>query len=459
MQWLRNGNKITSLICFSSVRRETANGKRPFGPPPKQQPLFRFTFHTWANREVISYAILTICLTLLLGTAEVAAQQWPPPAEVRVFDTPNDAGGSITLTWRRSDSVPPGAVYLISIAESPDGPFYPAAEISAAGNLMSHEPATFGHKRENENHHFAHVRGYKAPAEEPKQVSLENKKPYYFRINVQVAEEITEGTAVVQAEAHGNLFNWAKLNNLTLGIIFSIIILVYIGLARRRDLYIRRIAGLEALDEALGRATEMGKPVLFAHGLHSMDSVSTIAAVNILSRVARRTAEYDTALRVANTDPVVMAVSQEVVKEAYLDAGRPDAFNPDSTFLAATEQFSYAAAVAGMMVRERPATNIMMGYFYAESLLLAETGATIGAIQIAGTDSYTQLPFFVTTCDYTLMGEELYAASAYLAREPKLLGSLKGQDIGKGILILVLLLGTLLATVGSPFLTHIFTAY
>ena len=154
-----------------------------------------------------------------------------------------------------------------------------------------------------------------------------------------------------------------------------------------------------------------------------------------------------------------MAVSQEVVKESYLEAGRPDAYNPDNVFLAATEQFSYAAAVEGMMVREQPAAHIMMGYFYAESLLLAETGATTGAIQIAGTDSYTQLPFFITTCDYTLMGEELYAASAYLAREPKLLGSLRGQDIGKGILIAALVLGTLLATLDIEFLTRIFTAY
>jgi hypothetical protein len=203
----------------------------------------------------------------------------------------------------------------------------------------------------------------------------------------------------------------------------------------------------------------MGKPVLFAHGLHPMGSVSTIASINILSRVARRTAEFNTELRVANNDPIVMAVSQEVVKESYLNAGRPDAYTEDMVFMVATEQFSYAAALDGMMVRDRPATNIMMGYFYAESLLLAETGASIGAIQIAGTDSYTQLPFFITTCDYTLMGEELYAASAYLAREPKLLGSLKGQDVGKAFILLVLIFGTLLATLGNQTLTHIFSAY
>ncbi len=399
------------------------------------------------------------CVAILLALFSFVGEanaQVSPPTEVKAFDTPNDAGKHITLTWRRDAAAPAGRVYEIMIAEVPDGPFYLAAEVDAAGSLMSEAPGLFGYSEENRDYHFVHVGKYTVPVDPPSKTDLENNKPYTFRIGIR-----GEGaqSAVVQAEAYGNLFNWAKLNNFILGTVFSVIILAYISLARRRELSIRRIAGLEALDEALGRATEMGKPVLFAHGLTGMDSISTIAAVNILGRVALRTAEYDTALRVANYDPVVLAVSQEVVKEAYLSAGRPDAYNSDNVFLAGTEQFSYAAAVDGMMVREQPAANIMMGYFYAESLLLAETGASIGAIQIAGTDSYTQLPFFVTTCDYTLMGEELYAASAYLAREPRLLGSLKGQDVGKAILLFVLIAGTVLATFDLPFLTHVLTPF
>ena len=72
-----------------------------------------------------------------------------------------------------------------------------------------------------------------------------------------------------------------------------------------------------------------------------------------------------------------------------------------------------------------------MGYFSAEALLMTETGNQVGAVQIAGTDAVTQIPFFITTCDYTLIGEELYAASAYLNREPMLLGTLKAQDYFK----------------------------
>ncbi len=392
-----------------------------------------------ARRHAMAHLFRSFALVI----AAAPAAGGSAPTEVRAFDTPNDQGHSITLTWRRMDDLPDSARYRISVSERPDGPFHQVAELEPnTAPTMADEPATFGSGEENRNHHFTHIESYLDP-DGRNRIRLENDRPYFVRLGVHGA-----GHTVVEARARGNYFNWTKSNNFLLAALFSILILVYIRLARRKNLYIRRLAGLDALDEALGRATEMGKPVLFVHGLQDMGSPSTIAAVNILGQVAKRTAEYDTQLKVGNRDPIVMSVSQEVVKESCIEAGRPDAFNPDNIFLAAADQFSYAAALEGLMVRERPAANLLMGYFYAESLLLAETGSTTGAIQIAATDAYTQLPFFITTCDYTLMGEELYAASAYLSRDPKLLGSLKGQDLGKGILILMLVLGSLLAGIG-----------
>jgi hypothetical protein len=396
------------------------------------------------------YSVLCM-LALVTFTAE--ARGVPRLEKVEAFDTPNDRGGSITLTWPVRSDLPKGTPFQIRIAESRVGPFHTVAEFaSSEPELLSSDPATFGHTEQNNSRQFHHISSY-SPVKDAT-VSLENEMTYYLRVDIE-----GEPGEIIEARAYPNYFDWSKLNNLILGSLFSAAILGYIGLARRRDLTIRRLPGLEALDEALGRATEMGKPVLFIHGLHDMGSPSTIAAVNILGQVAKRTAEYDTLLKVGNRDPIVMSVSQEVVKEACIEAGRPDAYNSDNIFMAAADQFSYAAALEGMMVREKPAANLLIGYFYAESLLLAETGSATGAIQIAATDAYTQLPFFVTTCDYTLMGEELYAASAYLSRDPKLMGSLKGQDLGKGIFIIVLLLGTLMSTAGISWLTHIFTSY
>jgi len=181
-------------------------------------------------------------------------------------------------------------------------------------------------------------------------------------------------------------------------------------------------------------------------GLGSAADIATIASFTILNRVAKKTAEHQTELIVPCQEPIVMTVAEETVRSAYAEAGRPDLYTDKIVFFTTSMQFAYVAAVNGIMLREKTATNFYLGLFYAESLLLAETGNVAGSIQIAGTDEVAQLPFFVTACDYTLIGEELYAASAYLGRDPLLLGSLKAQDLAKLIIMLLIIIGTLLWT-------------
>ncbi len=223
-----------------------------------------------------------------------------------------------------------------------------------------------------------------------------------------------------------------------------------IGLARAgRVPKVRRIAGLDAMDEAIGRATEMGRPVLYIPGIQDMDNVQTVAGVTILGRVAKTAAEYEARLEVPTARSMVMTACRDAVQTAYYEAGRPDAYNPDAIRYITDEQFGYVAYVAGRMVREKPAACVYMGQFYAESLLLSENGNAINAIQIAGTAESSQLPFFVAACDYTLIGEEFFAASAYLSGEPTQMGSVFGQDVAKLAAAVTLLIGVLLATMGS----------
>ena len=200
----------------------------------------------------------------------------------------------------------------------------------------------------------------------------------------------------------------------------------------------------------------MGKPILYVLGLGTAADIATIASYTILGRVAKKVAEYQTRLIVPCYDPITMTVAQETVKTAYADAGRPDDYNEDMVYFVTQSQFAYVAAVNGTMLRERPATNIYMGLFYAESLILAETGALAGSIQISGTDQIAQIPFFIVACDYTLIGEELYAASAYLGREPLLLGSLKAQDYAKAAFIVLAVIGFLTINFGIDWFKQLF---
>lgn len=273
------------------------------------------------------------------------------------------------------------------------------------------------------------------------------------------ASPAASGSPAAEAspEAPKTGFKWDKLNNLIGVLLLSAGIGYYLWRARSgAEMFIRRIAGLQAIDEAVGRATEMGKPILYLTGLQDVDNPSTLAALSILSNVARKSAEYNTPMLVPCCRSVTMSTAQEVVREAHIAAGRPESFNKDNIRYLTDDQFGFVAGVDGIMLRERPAANFFMGYYYAESLVLAETGHATGAIQIAGTDATAQLPFFVAACDYTLIGEELYAASAYLSRDPQQVGSLKGQDFAKLVMIVSILVASVFYSVGYDFVREFF---
>jgi hypothetical protein len=275
---------------------------------------------------------------------------------------------------------------------------------------------------------------------------------YHYRlITLTMSGDSLISSAFTDSEAaSGEWFNTGEVPTLVGSMVFLFLIFYYFAKAKRdSSLYLRPIAGIEAIDEAIGRATEMGKPILYVPGLSTIGDVATIASLTILGRVARKVAEYQTPLLVPNCDPIVYTIAEETVRQGYLEAGRPDSFDADSVFFVTDSQFAFVAGVNGIMMRDRPATNFYLGMFWAESLLLTETGSLSGAIQIAGTDAVTQLPFFITTCDYTLIGEELYAASAYLGREPKQLGSIRGQDACKAIIMAIIALGFLLSAISA----------
>jgi len=341
-----------------------------------------------------------------------------PPTDLQVCDSPDDRGQSVDVSWTLSPDDTDGRVLLYTIyrSTSPDSDFVAAGTV--AGGIARYSDTD-------------------AP----------DRTPLYYRVAASDGATEFPSATVGPVEASPQWYYRGRTTVMIASLAFILLVVYFVRAAKAgKDLFIRRLAGLDHMDDAVGRATEMGKPILFISGLSTISDVATIAAINILGEVAKKTAEYNTRLIVPCADPIVMAVEQEVVKEAYAKVGRSDAYNEDDVYYLTRSQFAYVAGVNGIMVRQRPATILYMGMFFAESLVLAETGASVGAIQIAGTDAVTQLPFFITSCDYTLIGEELYAASAYLSREPVLLGGLKGQDMAKAAIGFCIVLGVISAT-------------
>jgi len=374
----------------------------------------------------------------LPDSVEQVAQLEPPPKPVITEgeDKPNDNGHKLTVRWDYpADGVEDIVRFDVYRSFSRDGEY----ELRGQSPADYFEYFDIGDKDEGTEDYL------------PNDVDL-----YYKVVAVGTNGASSESDIGGPYYASGQVFHWGLMPVLLAVIVFGALTMFFVSSAKGgKELYIRPLAGIEAVDEAIGRATEMGKPILYVLGIGVASDIATIASFTILGRVAKKVADYQTDLIVPCYDPIVMSVAQDVVRSAYLEAGRPDQYSDDMVFFVTNAQFAYVAGVNGIMVRDFPATNFYLGYFAAESLILAETGNSIGAIQIAGTDQITQIPFFVVACDYTLIGEELYAASAYLGRDPLLLGSLKAEDWGKAILMVLIVVLALAVIFGYPELREI----
>jgi hypothetical protein len=220
---------------------------------------------------------------------------------------------------------------------------------------------------------------------------------------------------------------------------------------RRFD--IRRIAGLEAIDEAVGRATEMGRPVHLTFGSGPLDA-SVLAGFQILRATAGACARMGVPILVTVCQPETFPMAQEVIREAYIQASRQEDYRSDSVRFYSETQQGYTSGVLELIESEKPAANFMVGSFLAESLTIAECGNRVGAIQIGGTTQTAQLPFFVAACDYTLIGDEMFATGAYLSQAPDQIGVLAAEEMGKYLVIGLIVLGSLLSTFGVATLSR-----
>lgn len=212
--------------------------------------------------------------------------------------------------------------------------------------------------------------------------------------------------------------------------------------------FIRRLPGIDLVDEAVARSAELGRPAVFSTGLTQVGPV-LYALLSLLRYIATQAAKLKVKLLIPQNAPDVMAMVESTAEDAYHAAGKGPQFDPQSVVYLSDEQFAFASGYMGLVHRERAAATFLFGVFAAESLILAEAGQQVGAMQIAGSVSPEQTAFFVCTCDYTLIGEELFAASAYLDRDPVQVASVVTQDLIKAIFLAIIIVGVGISTLSS----------
>lgn len=244
-----------------------------------------------------------------------------------------------------------------------------------------------------------------------------------------------------------------------IGLIFDVVLLLLVVFYMRskKEIHIRRVPGLDAIEEAVGRAAEMGKPVVASYGIGGFD-YWTLSGLAILAHVAEVTVKTGVRLIVptggSDSSLIVRPVAEEIVKNAYVMEGKEDEFNPDDVPFLSGQQYAYVGGYVGILQRARPAAVIMTGYHASDAMNIAETSNAIGAITISVGAYISNTAALACASDYILIGEESPAAGAYLSKDPAQRASIRCQDIYKWIAIITMIGGLTVLAAGSDFVVR-----
>jgi len=217
---------------------------------------------------------------------------------------------------------------------------------------------------------------------------------------------------------------------------------------RGRSPQLRSLAAFDALRGQLGRSVESGRPAHISvgtGGLAGGEALMTLAGVSIVNSLAQESADTGAQPTVTVADGTALILAQDMLRRPYTRRGDLTGYTALNVQQLGMQPLQYAVGAADFLSSAHPVSNAMIGSFGPEVALMVDAGARQGLAQVAGSADARALAVLHTSADHVLMGEEIFAAGAYLDRRPGDLARLRAQDLTRLILIIVILVAALSA--------------
>jgi hypothetical protein len=218
--------------------------------------------------------------------------------------------------------------------------------------------------------------------------------------------------------------------------------------------HIRIIPATLAIEEGVGRSLEMGRPVHYSMGsdggpIMNSSMSTTIASLALLRYTTKLAAQYGTRMIVhLPSQGESIPLIEGVVREAYLEAGKPDAFQRGDLHYYGWLTAAFTPGVYESFSRDGVGLFMHCGHIITFSFPVLEAAKIHGAITIGGTPRWTASYMFAMACDQMFIGEDLLAAGAQVSENKILLSGLASEEIWKFVSIALIIGGSLLQAVG-----------
>ena len=239
---------------------------------------------------------------------------------------------------------------------------------------------------------------------------------------------------------------------LALLLLFGALLIVFrVSLRARPGRELRPIGAYLRLQRALGEAVEAGRRLHLTIGRGEITGVQSAAGLMglvVAERIARVAAVADRPPVVTSGTGPLGLLSQGVVRGTFADSGMAERYHPALAQISGLTPYAYAAGTMTLADDPANAATAILGSVGPEAALIVDAGETEGRLVVAGTDHVPTQAVLYAAAAEPLIGEELYAAGAYLGADPFHSASLRVQDVLRWLFITVMLVGGLLKLAG-----------
>jgi hypothetical protein len=238
-------------------------------------------------------------------------------------------------------------------------------------------------------------------------------------------------------------------------VFLAIWVVNYAALRDRPPVILRRIVAYDIIRDTLAEAAEDGRPVhlsLGTAGITDVNSMQTMAALTVLDYLSEQAVATTNMPLVTTANPTTLLLANNIASRPFEDRGRLVQFDAQSVrFMGGvgeTAVSAYTAGVLDLLDRQAVTANFMLGHFGDECVVIGEQAARNSVLQVAGSGDPSALALMSLTADHLVLGEELFAAGAYLSRLPWHVSGLLAQDSARWIFVVLAAVVVALKTLG-----------